>query len=74
MRGLESGVGAALARARAAKAELAQPNVNDRERDNQIQRACVLEVRIHLPPAESPRTIGGINGLLFHQMVHGADI
>jgi hypothetical protein len=27
--------------------------VNDRERDNQIQRARVLEVRIHLPPAES---------------------
>ena len=31
-------------------------------------------VRIRFPPAESLRTIGGINGLLFHQMVHGADI
>jgi hypothetical protein len=27
--------------------------VNDRERDNQIQRARVLEVRIDLPPARS---------------------
>ena len=62
MRGLESGVGAALARARAAKAELARPNVNDRERDNQIQRACVLEVRIHLPPAERCYGAGGEDG------------
>ena len=28
------------------------------KRDNQIHRARVLEVRIHLPPAESLRTIG----------------
>ena len=34
-------------------------NVNDRERDNQIHRARVLEVRIHLPPAERVKqTIG----------------
>jgi hypothetical protein len=32
-------------------------NVNDRERDNQIHRARVLEVRIHLPPAKSLQTI-----------------
>ena len=41
----------------------ASANVNDRERNNQIHRVRVREVRIHPPPAESQQTFGSASSL-----------